>query len=138
MEIFLSFVYAFLVGGAFCVAAQLLIDLTAMTPARVLVLYVSLGVLLGAVGLYQPLLEFAGCGVSVPLIGFGGNVARGVREAVHTQGLLGALTGGMTAAAGGTAAALLFGYLAALCSRGRPKRMSPRNTPPRRPEPGEE
>ncbi len=122
MELFYSCLAAFCVGGAFCVAAQLLIDLTRLTPARILVLYVSLGVLLGAVGLYEPLRAFAGCGASVPLIGFGGNIARGVREAVNTDGLIGALTGGLCAAAGGTAAALVFGYLAALLCSGKPKR----------------
>ena len=123
MEMFYDCLWAFVVGGLFCVAAQLLIDLTALTPARILVLYVSLGVLLGAVGLYEPLRAFAGAGASVPLIGFGGTIARGVREAVHTQGLLGALTGGLTAAAGGTTAALVFGYLAALCCHAKPKRL---------------
>ena len=123
MELFMECVRAFLVGGALCVAAQLLIDLTQLTPARILVLFVTLGVLLGAVGLYEPLHEFAGCGVSVPLLGFGGTVARGVREAVNENGLLGAFTGGLSAAAGGTSAALVFGYLAAILARRRPKRM---------------
>ena len=123
MELFMECVRAFLVGGALCVAAQLLIDLTQLTPARILVLFVTLGVLLGAVGLYEPLREFAGCGVSVPLLGFGGTVARGVREAVNENGLLGAFTGGLSAAAGGTSAALVFGYLAAILARRRPKRM---------------
>lgn len=123
MELFMECVRAFLVGGALCVAAQLLIDLTQLTPARILVLFVTLGVLLGAVGLYEPLREFAGCGVSVPLLGFGGTVARGVREAVNESGLLGAFTGGLSAAAGGTSAALVFGYLAAILAKRRPKRM---------------
>lgn len=123
MELFMECVRAFLVGGALCVAAQLLIDLTQLTPARILVLFVTLGVLLGAVGLYEPLREFAGCGVSVPLLGFGGTVARGVREAVNENGLLGAFTGGLSAAAGGTSAALVFGYLAAILAKRRPKRM---------------
>ena len=115
---------AFLVGGAVCTAAQMLIDLTRLTPPRILVLYVTLGVFLGAVGLYEPLYHFAGCGISVPLIGFGGAVARGVREAVQTEGLIGALTGGLSAAAGGTAAALVFGYLAALLFRATPKTLT--------------
>lgn len=115
---------AFAVGGGLCVVAQLLIDKTALTPARILVLYVSFGVLLGAVGLFEPLVSLVGCGITVPLVGFGGNIARGVREAVLEQGLLGALSGGFTAAAVGCAAALLFGYLAALCFRGQPKRIS--------------
>ena len=123
MTLFTECLIAFLFGGMLCVIAQLLIDLTRLTPARILVLYVSFGVLLGAVGLYEPLYKLAGCGVSVPLIGFGGTIARGVRAAVHEEGLLGALTGGLRAAAGGTAAALVFGYLAALFSKSRPKRL---------------
>ena len=116
----LDYLFAFLVGGLVCLAAQLLIDLTKLTPARILVIYVVLGVFLGAVGVYEPLAEFAGCGISVPLIGFGGNVARGVREAVSETGLLGALTGGLSAASGGTAAALCFGYLVAIFCNARP------------------
>lgn len=117
----LDYLFAFLVGGLVCLLAQLLIDLTKMTPARILVVYVVLGVALGAVGLFEPLADFAGCGITVPLIGFGGNVARGVREAVSETGLLGALTGGLSAASGGTAAALCFGYLVALFCHSRPK-----------------
>ncbi len=123
MDIFLSFLKAFIVGGLFCVIAQLLIDLTKLTPARILVIYVVAGVFLGAVGLFEPLKNFAGAGATVPLVGFGGNVALGVREAVDKEGLLGALTGGLTAAAGGTAAALCFGYLVALIFNGKPKRL---------------
>ena len=118
----LPYLYAFLVGGAFCAAAQLLLDLTALTPARVLVIYVVSGVALGALGLYEPLYRFAGAGASVPLVGFGAAVARGVREAVTESGALGILTGGLTAAAGGTSAALIFGYLSALVFHGKPKR----------------
>ena len=114
---------AFLVGGLFCVIAQCLIDLTRLTPARILVLYVVAGVALGAVGLFEPLYAFAGAGASVPLIGFGGNIARGVRAAVHEVGLLGALTGPLTAASGGTAAALVFSFLAATLVNSRPKRL---------------
>lgn len=121
MELLLSLVRAFLVGGVLCVSAQLLIDLTKLTPARILVLYVTAGVLIGALGIYEPLEKFAGAGVSVPLLGFGGNIARGVKEAVEEKGLLGAMTGPLTAAAGGTAAALVFGYLAALIFHGKPK-----------------
>ena len=123
---YLMILKAFLVGGGFCVIAQLLIDLTRLSPARILVIYVCAGVFLGAVGLFAPLYEFAGCGASVPLIGFGGNVARGVREAVNQNGLIGALTGGLSAAAGGTTAALCFGYLAAICFKGKPKTMKKR------------
>lgn len=121
MDLFWECLRAFAVGGAICVVAQLLIDLTKLTPARILVLYVSLGVLLGAVGLFEPLKNFAGCGATVPLIGFGGTMAKGVREAVDKEGLLGALTGGLSAAAGGISAALVFGYLVALIAKGKPK-----------------
>jgi len=117
-----DYLFAFLVGGLVCLIAQVLIDLTKLTPARILVIYVALGVFLGAVGLFEPLADFAGCGITVPLIGFGGNVARGVREAVSETGLLGALSGGLSAASGGTAAALCFGYLVALFCNARPKR----------------
>lgn len=122
MSEFLSYLWAFLVGGAFCAVAQLLLDLTALTPARVLVIYVVAGVLLGAVGLYEPLYRLAGAGASVPLVGFGASVAKGVREAVGSDGALGILTGGLTAAAGGTSAALIFGYLSALIFHGKAKR----------------
>ena len=118
----LDYLFAFLVGGLVCLFAQLLIDLTKLTPARILVIYVVLGVFLGAVGLFEPLVDFAGCGITVPLVGFGGNVARGVRESVSETGLIGALTGGLSAASGGTAAALCFGYLVALFCNARPKR----------------
>ena len=124
----LDYLFAFLVGGLVCLLAQLLIDLTKMTPARILVVYVVIGVALGAVGLFEPLVDVAGCGITVPLIGFGGNVARGVREAVSESGLLvsesgllGSLTGGLSAASGGTAAALCFGYLVALVCHSKPK-----------------
>ncbi len=121
---FPALVKAFCVGGGFCVIAQLLIDLTRLTPARILVIYVTAGVFLGAVGIYEPLREFAGCGASVPLVGFGGVVARGVREAVNESGLIGALTGPLSAAAGGTTAAICFGYLSAILFSGKPKTMS--------------
>jgi len=117
----LPYLRAFWVGGAICVAAQILIDRTKLTPARILVLYVVLGVTLGGFGLYQPLVDYAGAGASTPLLGFGGLIAKGVREAVDEKGLLGALTGGLEAAAGGIAAALVFGYLAALIFKGKPK-----------------
>ncbi|MBE6697794.1 MAG: stage V sporulation protein AE [Ruminococcaceae bacterium] len=117
-----NFVWAFLIGGAFCVVAQLLIDLTKLTPARILVLYVVAGVVLGAIGVYKPLVDFAGAGATTPLTGFGYLISKGVREAVDEQGLLGALTGGLKAAAGGTAAALVFGYVATLCFSSKPKK----------------
>ena len=117
----MNYFWAFVTGGAICVVGQLFLDLTALTPARILVGYVVTGVILGAVGLYQPLADFAGAGANTPLTGFGNVIAKGVRRAVDEKGLLGALTGGLSAAAGGTAAALIFGYLAALFCRGKPK-----------------
>lgn len=117
----MNYIWAFVVGGLFCVAAQILIDKTRLTPARILVTYVVAGVFLGAIGLYEPLVTFAGAGATTPLTGFGYLIAKGVREAVQQKGLLGALTGGLTAASGGTAAALVFGFLATLIFRGKPK-----------------
>ncbi len=122
MEMIMPYVWAFLVGGALCVIAQVLIDRTKLTPARILVIYVVAGVILGAVGLYGPLVDLAGAGATTPLTGFGYLISKGVRKAVDERGLLGALTGGLTAAAGGTAAALCFGYLAALVFHGKSKR----------------
>lgn len=121
MSDLLPYLWAFLVGGGFCVIAQILIDRTKLTPARILVLYVVAGVFLGAIGVYEPLVDFAGAGATVPLTGFGYLISKGVRTAVEEKGLLGALTGGFTAAAGGIAAALVFGYLACLIFRGKPK-----------------
>ena len=121
MDIFIACLRAFLIGGAFCVIAQILIDKTNLTPARILVVYVVAGVVLGAVGLYKPLVDFAGAGATVPLTGFGFLISKGVRQAVEEQGLLGALTGALTTTAGGISAALIFGYLACLCFRGKPK-----------------
>lgn len=115
------YVWAFLCGGALCVIAQVLIDRTSLTPARILVLYVCLGVFLGAVGIYQPFKEFAGAGATLPLTGFGANIAAGMKKAVEEDGFLGIFRGGFTAAAGGTCAALVFGYLAALLFKGKPK-----------------
>ncbi len=114
MEIFLEYLKAFVIGGLICVIGQLLIDHTKLTPARILVGYVVAGVVLGAVGIYGPLVDFAGAGATVPLTGFGYNLAKGVEEAVREQGLLGALTGGLKASAGGIAAAIFFALLAAL------------------------
>ena len=105
---------AFLVGGAICAVSQALIDRTRLTPARILSAYVVLGVALGALGLWAPVAEFAGCGATVPLLGFGYTMAEGVKSAVAESGLLGAFTGGLTAAAGGIAAAVTFFLLAAL------------------------
>jgi stage V sporulation protein AE len=121
MSDFLPYLYAFLVGGGFCVIAQILIDRTSLTPARILVLYVVAGVFLGAIGIYQPLVDFAGAGATTPLTGFGFLISKGVREAVDEKGLLGALTGSLTSSAGGITAALVFGYLACLLAKGKPK-----------------
>lgn len=116
-------ILTFISGGIICVIAQLLIDLTRMTPARILVLYVSLGVLIFAVGLFEPMQEIFGAGVSVPLIGFGANIAKGVREAVEKDGLIGVLTGGLTSSAAGITSALLFGLFASLLFKTKSKRM---------------
>ena len=113
----------FLSGGAISSAVQILIDLTKLTPARILVLLVSSGVLLYAVGAYEPLYSVFGAGVSVPLLGFGATIAKGVREAVDTEGITGILTGGLTASAAGITASLMLGLLASLVFRPRPKRM---------------
>ncbi|MBQ9947098.1 MAG: stage V sporulation protein AE [Oscillospiraceae bacterium] len=115
MDVFLEYLKAFVVGGLFCVVGQLLIDLTKLTPARILVSYVVAGVVLGAFGLYQPLIDFAGGGATVPLTGFGNLLAKGVKEAVDKDGLIGAFTGGLTSAAAGITAAVFFGFIAGLC-----------------------
>ncbi|MCD7918682.1 MAG: stage V sporulation protein AE [Clostridiales bacterium] len=114
MELFLSFLKAFLCGGVICLIGQLLIDKTSLTPANILTCYVVAGVILGALGLYEPLVNWAGAGATVPLSGFGYNLAKGVKTAVEQKGLLGAFTGGVTAAAGGISAAVFFGWLAAV------------------------
>lgn len=111
---FLDILKAFLVGGALCAIGQLFIDYTKLTPARILTGYVVSGVILSAVGLYKPLVEFAGAGATVPLTGFGHLLAEGVRKAVAEDGFLGVFTGGMTAGAGGITAAILFGLIAAI------------------------
>lgn len=110
----MEYLKAFLVGGLLCLIGQLLIDTTKLTPARILTAYVVAGVVLGGVGVYQYLVDFGGAGATVPLTGFGYNLAKGVREAVVSEGLLGALLGGFRAAAAGVAAAIFFGFLAAL------------------------
>lgn len=114
MEIFMEYFWAFVIGGLICVIGQLLIDLTKLTPARILTSYVVAGVILGAVGVYKPLVDFAGGGATVPLTGFGYLLSKGVREAVDERGIVGAFTGGFTNAAAGAAAAIFFGLLAAL------------------------
>ncbi len=110
----MDYLKAFLVGGLLCVIGQILIDRTKLTPARILVAYVVAGVLLGAVGLYDKLVDFAGAGATVPLTGFGNTLVRGVKKAVDEDGALGILTGGLTASAAGITAAVLFGLLASL------------------------
>ena len=117
----LPYLRAFLVGGVLCVIAQILIDRTKLTPARILVIYVVAGVILGAVGVYGPLVKFAGAGASTPLSGFGNLIAEGVRRAVKEKGLLGALTGPLSAAAAGTSAALVAGFIGALFFKGKHK-----------------
>jgi len=115
--IFMSgILWAFLIGGLICVIGQLLIDLTKLTPARILVFFVVAGCILGGLGLYDRLVDFAGAGASVPLPGFGNVLARGVKKAVDERGLIGVITGGFTAMAGGVTVAVVFGYLAALVS----------------------
>ena len=117
----MDYIKAFLIGGLLCLIGQILIDKTKLTPARILVSYVVIGVLLGAVGLYEPFAEFAGAGATVPLTGFGYLLAKGVREAVAQDGILGILTGGLKACAGGIAAAIVFGLLASLLFKARDK-----------------
>ncbi len=110
----MDYVKAFLVGGLFCLVGQILIDKTKLTPARILVGYVVTGVILGALGLYQPIIDFAGAGASVPLTGFGATLAKGVKDAIGEQGPLGILTGGLKSTAGGITAAIVFGLLAGI------------------------
>ncbi len=122
MDMIMQYVWAGVVGGALCVIAQILIDKTKLTPARILVFYVVAGTVLGTLGIYEYLVDFAGAGATTPIIGFGYLISKGVRTAVEEEGLLGALTGGLTATAGGIAAAICFGYIAALFARGNPKK----------------
>ena len=121
MEVFGEYARAFLCGGLLCLIGQVLIDKTKLTPARILVAYVVAGVVLGGLGIYQYIADFGGAGATVPLTGFGWLLAKGAAKAVAEQGALGALTGGVTAAAGGIAAAVFFGLLAALIFRPKPK-----------------
>ena len=119
---YMQLLYAFLVGGFICVIGQILIDKTKLTPARILVIYVTLGAVLGGLGIYQYLVEFAGAGATVPLTGFGYNLAKGAKEAVNQHGFIGAFIGGTKAAAGGIAAAIFFGYIASLISKPKMKK----------------
>ena len=118
---FYDCLYAFLIGGSICLIGQILIDYTKLTPARILVSFVVSGVVLTALGLYEPLVQFASCGATVPLTGFGYSLARGVERAVNEQGLIGALTGGLTATAAGITTAMLCALLAAIFSKPSPK-----------------
>ena len=120
----MKFIYVFLVGGFLCMIAQILIDKTKLTPARILVLYVVVGVVLGALGLYQPLVDWGGAGATIPLTGFGNTLAKGVRESVGKDGLLGALTGGLKASAGGITAAIFFALLVSLLFRPKDRSVS--------------
>lgn len=108
---------AFCVGGGICIIGQILIDKTKLTPARILVTYVTLGAILGGLGIYKYLIDFAGCGATVPLTGFGNLLSKGVVSEVSSNGIIGAFTGGIKAASGGIAAAIFFGYIASLVSK---------------------
>lgn len=121
MDKIFDYIWAFAVGGALCVIAQILIDKTKLTPARILVVYVVAGVILTGIGVYQPLVDFAGCGATVPLTGFGYSLAKGVEKAIEERGLIGALTGGLTATSAGITAAIVFAWLAAVLFKGKPK-----------------
>ena len=117
----MDFIKAFIVGGLFCLIGQILIDKTKLTPARILVSYVVIGVLLGALGIYKPLVDFAGAGATVPLTGFGYLLADGVKEAVNKSGFLGVLTGGLKSTAGGITAAIVAGLIVSLIFRAKDK-----------------
>jgi stage V sporulation protein AE len=117
-----SLLKCFIIAGIICVIGQILIDKTKLTPAKILVIFVTTGAILGGLGIYKYLVEFAGCGATVPLTGFGYNLSKGAIEAVKESGLLGAFTGGVKAAAGGIAAAVFFGYLASLISKPKMKK----------------
>lgn len=121
MELFWAMVRAFIVGGALCALGELLILRTNLTSARILVLFVTAGVALGALGVYEPLIEFAGAGATTPLTGFGYSLSQGAIKGAREEGLMGALSGGIAATAAGVAASIVFGYIAALCSRPRSK-----------------
>lgn len=117
----MDYIKAFIVGGLLCLIGQILIDKTKLTPARILVSYVVIGVLLGALGVYQPLVEFGGAGATVPLTGFGNTLAKGVKEAIDQDGFIGIFTGGLKAAAGGITAAILAGLTASLVFKDKDK-----------------
>ena len=114
METFLPYLRAFITGGVLCLIGQILIDKTRLTPAKILTCYVVCGVILGALGIYEPIIKWGGAGATVPLTGFGSLLAKGVKKAVEKDGILGAFTGGLTSAAGGICAAVFFGFLVSL------------------------
>lgn len=117
----MEYLKAFVIGGLFCVIGQILIDKTKLTPARILVSYVVIGVILGGIGIYKPIVDFAGAGATVPLTGFGYNLAKGVKEAINEQGFIGIFTGGLKATAGGITAAVLAGLLVSLLFKAKDK-----------------
>lgn len=117
----MDYVWAFVIGGAFCAVGQVLIDYTKLTPARILVAYVVAGVILGAFGIYRPLIDFAGAGASVPLTGFGNLLAEGVREQIDSKGFLGVITGGLSSAAAGITSAIFFGLFMGVCFKSKEK-----------------
>ena len=118
----MQYLWTFLVGGALCAIAQILIDKCKLTPARILVMYVTVGVVLTVIGVYEPLVKFAGCGATVPLTGFGYCLAKGAMKGVAEQGFWGIFSGGVTGAAAGIAAAVFFGYIVALVSKSKEKK----------------
>ena len=118
----LQLLRCFVVGGIICIIGQVLIDKTKLTPARILVVFVTAGAILGGLGIYKYLIDFAGCGATVPLTGFGYNLAKGAKEAVEQYGFVGSFIGGIKAAAGGIAAAIFFGYIASLISKPKMKK----------------
>ena len=119
---FMQLLRCFVVSGIICIICQILIDKTKLTPARILVVFVTVGAILGGLGIYKYLIDFAGCGATVPLTGFGANLAKGTLEAVKENGLLGAFIGGVRASAGGIAAAVFFGYIASLIAKPKMKK----------------
>lgn len=121
MDVLSEYIRAFVVGGLFCVVAQILIDKTSLTPARILVIYVVAGVILGGLGVYEPIVEFAGRGATVPLTGFGYLISEGVRRAIDAHGAIGIFTGALSATAGGICASVLFALIASVLFKSKPK-----------------
>ena len=121
MELLIEYGKSFLIGGLLCLIGQILIDRTKLTPARILTTYVALGVLLGGLGIYEPFAKWAGAGATIPLLGFGNTLAKGVRKSVSEQGIIGVFTGGFTSAAGGICAAIFFGLLVSILFKSKDK-----------------